>query len=242
MERTLKLSLIHRARNLTAFLRWTRLKAAIGLLSGDDRHRWIRTIGTKRLKENPLNETYPWFAFSSIAYLAALIRPDMKVVEYGSGYSTIWWASRVGEVTSVERSREWLAEVDAALSKHALKNAHLIPFNKFSPGTEEEIRARCNWDMLSPAVSDYVLSAGVLPKSCDVVVIDDIFRNEVALAAIEIVKPGGLLILDDSERERYLPTIKLLGSLGWSFASFYGSPPYHFHEKQTTIWFKPSEK
>jgi predicted O-methyltransferase YrrM len=163
----------------------------------------------------------------------------MKVLEYGCGYSTIWWAKRVSSVVSVERSTHWLEEVRQALSKHSLANVQLLPFQRFSGNTEEDILAGQDIAGLAPIIRDYATLGNAEPESYDVVVIDDIFRNETASAGVALVKPGGLLILDDSERERYQPTVNLLRELGWSFSSFYGVSPYHFHEKQTTIWHKP---
>ncbi|MBS0182872.1 MAG: hypothetical protein JSS39_10760 [Nitrospira sp.] len=121
-----------------------------------------------------------------------------------------------------------------------MTNVDVVPFLEFAGTTEEEIQARVDPVELASMIQRYV-SAGQEKSELDVdvIVIDDVFRNEAATAAIAQLKPGGYLVLDDSERPRYGPTCELFKRMGWSFASFYGAVPYHFHEKQTTIWHKP---
>lgn len=233
------MSLLHRTSNLAFYLTWPRMKAAFGLLSSDARHTWIQTVTTSHLKTVPLENIYPWFSFPSINYLDKHISPDMHVLEFGSGYSTIWWAQRITQVTSIERSTHWIAEVKHALSKHAMTNVELIPFMGFTGTTEEEITAKSDAIQLVPHIQRYVQAGRGKAGLYDIVVVDDVFRNEAAAAAVAQLKPGGMLVLDDSERERYKPTFDLFKRMGWSFASFYGATPYHFHEKQTTIWHKP---
>ncbi len=233
------MSLLHRTSNLGSFLTWPRMKAVFGLLSSDARHMWIQTVNNSHLSVTPLKNIYPWFSFPSIDYIEKLTSSDMHVLEFGCGYSTIWWAQRVCRVTSIERSSHWITEVNQALSMHAMVNVDLIPFLGFSGTTEEDIKAGCDSVQLEPTIQRYVLAGQVKSVQYDVIVVDDVFRNEAAAAAISQLKPGGMLVLDDSERERYRPTFDLLKRIGWSFASCHGATPYHFHEKQTTIWHKP---
>lgn len=231
--------LLHRTSNLASFLSWPGLRAVFGLLSSDARHTWIRTINAPRPSLAPLSLIYPWFSFPSIDYLDKLSSRDMRVLEFGCGYSTIWWAQRVSHVTSIERSTHWIAEVKHALSKHTVTNVNLINFLEFAETTEEEIQRRTDPIELATIIQRYVAAGQGGPELYDIIVVDDVFRNEAAAAAIAQLKPGGILILDDSERPRYGQTWELLKRMGWSFASFYGTVPYHFHEKQTTIWHKP---
>lgn len=233
------MSLLQRTSNLGSFLTWPRMKAVFGLLSSDTRHEWIRTVNTPHLSMAPIDKIYPWFSFPSIDYLAKLSLPHMSVLEFGCGYSTIWWAQRAFRVTSIERSPHWIAEVREALSMNGITNVELIPFSGFAGTTEEEIKVGCDPIRLEPNIQRYVQAGQGKKELYDIIVVDDVFRNEVASAAITQLRPGGMLVLDDSERERYRPTFDLFKSMGWSFASFYGATPYHFHEKQTTIWHKP---
>jgi hypothetical protein len=233
------MSFLQRTRNLGSFLTGPRMRAAFGLLSSDARQRWIQTVNPSHLSGAPLHTIYPWFSFPSIDYLSKLTSPDMHILEFGCGYSTIWWAQRASRVTSIERSPHWIVEVSQALSTHAMSNVDLISFSGFKGTTEEEITTTCDPARLAPHIRQYVVAGQRAHVVYDVIVADDVFRNEAAEAAISQLKPGGMLVLDDSERERYRPTFELFTRMGWSSASFYGVVPYHFHEKQTTIWHKP---
>src|SRR5437016_5174452 len=37
----------------------------------------------------------PWYTYSAIHFLEPRLRDDLKVFEYGSGHSTLWYAARV---------------------------------------------------------------------------------------------------------------------------------------------------
>ena len=49
----------------------------------------------------------PWMHPAAVCYLESLLRPDWHVLEHGSGGSTLWLAERVAHVTSVEDRMEW---------------------------------------------------------------------------------------------------------------------------------------
>ena len=49
----------------------------------------------------------PWMTKGCTAWLEANLAPMDRVLEYGGGKSTLWWASRVGRVTCVEASPNW---------------------------------------------------------------------------------------------------------------------------------------
>ena len=51
------------------------------------------------------------------------------------------------------------------------------------------------------------------------------------------VKPGGLLLLDDTERERYRPAVEMLG---WERHVFTGLKATNIAPSQTSVWRRPS--
>lgn len=219
------MALLERVKNFSVYLSYPRAKAAFGLLSDNSKKRWLHTLSPKKISQIAMADCYPWYAFSAIDYLERHLRSGMTVLEYGSGYSTLWWAKRVSHVKSLERNPQWCQEVKGALQVHAFDHVELIVVQDI--------------DRHNPQHADRYIAYAEPLQQYDVVIVDDIFRNEVSAAAVDLVKPGGLLILDDSEREQYNQAMRMLEAKKWSFASFYGTPPYHFHEKQTTVWHKP---
>lgn len=231
------MALAQRFKNMTAYLHPAKMTAAFGLLSSEQRRAWVGTVGAPAVNEIELADAYPWYAFAAIHYLEELLSSETRVLEYGSGYSTLWFSKRVGEVVSVERSSKWLGEVETATRRWNLDNVRLVHFDKLADvigEPEPDVAAsRAN------EITAFLNCSGAARESFDIVVVDDICRNAVVAEAIHWVKPGGMLILDDSERVAYRPAFEALDGLGWRFASFFGTPPYIFHEKETTIWFKP---
>src|SRR5438874_1854481 len=57
----------------------------------------------------------PWIPYPAIRRLAKIIRPEWRVLETGSGNSTLWLAQRVAYLRSVESNSGWYARVGASL-------------------------------------------------------------------------------------------------------------------------------
>lgn len=50
----------------------------------------------------------PWYTYPFVDFLADLETNDWKVLEFGSGQSTLYWATRTAAVLSYENNIEWL--------------------------------------------------------------------------------------------------------------------------------------
>ena len=49
----------------------------------------------------------PWYTYPAIQYLATLDYTGCRVLEFGGGQSTLWWAERAAHVTTVELDPGW---------------------------------------------------------------------------------------------------------------------------------------
>ena len=58
-------------------------------------------------------EFAPNLATSCVQFFESWLRPTDAVLEYGSGSSTPWFASRVNELVSVENDKVWYERVKA---------------------------------------------------------------------------------------------------------------------------------
>jgi predicted O-methyltransferase YrrM len=142
-------------------------------------------------QRSPLDLELPWFAYGAIDFLDKHLRPDMDVFEFGSGGSTIFFARRCASVRSVEEHPEWAARVRQRAAQLGLSNA---------------VIAECPFDFSSPAgflESDYL--AQVRKASFDVIVVDGAdndytIRPQCFQMAENQVKPGGIIVVDDSWR------------------------------------------
>jgi SAM-dependent methyltransferase len=126
----------------------------------------------------------PWLGHEMVRILENWLMPEDRGFEWGSGRSTIWFAERIGSLVSVEHNSAWYSRVNAELKAKGLKNVeyHLC---------EDEAQYR-------RVATQYP------SQSFDFILIDGVARDECALAAISMVKPGGIVVVDDCNR--YLPT------------------------------------
>lgn len=62
-----------------------------------------------RIDEELVRTPKPWFTSGAIAWLENEINKTMVILEYGGGYSSLWWCDRVKVVYTVEASIEWIS-------------------------------------------------------------------------------------------------------------------------------------
>jgi hypothetical protein len=127
-----------------------------------------------RLPVTTDGEPLPWYTYPAIEYLKQLDFRAKDVFEFGAGNSSRFWAQRARSVTSVEINSEWHATVE----KHKLKNQVVM--------LEENERA-------------YSLAITRCASNFDVIIIDGAQRLECAKNALPHLRPGGMVILDNSD-------------------------------------------
>lgn len=153
----------------------------------------VETLSPARQRQSRFereNPDAPWFVPQAIAYLEKELRPEFVGFEWGSGRSTLWFARRVRHITSVEGRRNWFDEVtrwlatDDLAERVTLHLAEVSSEHDFSP-TEIERYA---------GVIDSMANG-----SLDFIVVDGHFREACLRRAANKLRPGGLLIIDNSD-------------------------------------------
>ena len=136
---------------------------------------------------------HPWLAPDAIAWLDAHLRPDMRGFEWGSGRSTLWFAKRLQHLIIIESDSAWHAEVSRMVAERGVTNVdlRLIPLDHEESGTYEP-----DYSPL-PANPSAILS--VADVSLDFVVVDGWYRPVCTRAALPKLKPGGLLLIDNTD-------------------------------------------
>ena len=129
---------------------------------------------TRRLATGRLPEL-PWITFDAIERLSEVLMPGWRMVEFGSGMSTAWYAGRVAQVHTIEDDPFWYRRV--AASAPADVRCELRQGSSY-------------WDL-----SEY--EDGCL----DVVVVDGSHRAECVRSALPKLGPGGWLFLDNSDKD-----------------------------------------
>ena len=195
---------------------------------------WMKSRGPGR---NSIADQIPWINFEAQQYLANLLRRDMRVFEYGTGGSSLFYANRVAEVVGVEHDKVWF---DVVLSAMRAGNFHnFIPLfrppvsiepipnsediyhdpNKYVSADEKYLNKFSFFDYAS-AIDLY------RDEYFDIVCVDGRSRPACIKHAVPKVKPGGLLILDNSDRDYYVLSLnKELSQFTKVFERF-GPGPY----------------
>ncbi len=152
----------------------------------------------------------PWLHPAVVAYMDLLIQPDWRICEFGSGGSTLWFAKRAKYVLSIETNREWWEKV-VEQTKHCYKSVVFLEdegkFNKHHfTGRKDKF--------------DLLLVDGEPVED----------RGSWLDHAEEIVRPGGVVVLDNAHRPEYIEQRNALYErCNYIAASFLVNPPGHRH-------------
>src|SRR5687768_3902128 len=90
---------------------------------------WNTTYVESRIKEwtyRQMNPWFPWITRESIEFLELWLSKNDSGVEFGSGRSTVWFAKRCKQLTSVEDNSEWYQTVKDKLAKENLANVKYL--------------------------------------------------------------------------------------------------------------------
>jgi hypothetical protein len=160
---------------------------------------------------NPL----PWYTYPAIDYLRQLDFREKVVFEYGAGVSTLFWASVARAVVSVEDDERWFATL-----------RHDLPANAAV--------------MLEKDLAEFPAAIHRSERGAfDVIVIDGPARGRTRLKcsreALHALRPGGLIILDNSD---WLPeSSRLLRESGLLQVDMIGFAPVCAHVQTTSLFF-----
>jgi predicted O-methyltransferase YrrM len=166
----------------------------------------------------------PWIVPAAVGWLGRRMRRDWSVLELGSGRSTIWLGRRAGTVLTFEDNEFWHQRAAELIAEKGLSNVRLrrLPVEAFAA------------------------TVGAMPDDTfDLVVVDFLEsesaeRIEAVRAARSKVRPGGLLLLDDSDRPGYAEAYELLAD--WRERRFTGVKDEYPQVCETAIFRRPAEK
>lgn len=189
-----------------------------------DLGRWLRDH-----RKTTLASRAPWWPYAAVDAVAEALPPHARVLEFGGGGSTLWLHDRGAAVVCVEHDSRWFDQLRKALPEDV--ELLLRP-----PDAEGTIRSE-----FEPGhfFDSYVAEAARHPDDTfDLVIVDGRARVECGLATMSKVRPGGMFLLDDSERPRYAPLVTALSP--WPRTDFRGLKIGGGGLFQTTIWWRPA--
>ncbi len=124
--------------------------------------------------------TQPWIAYTSIKILSKHLNPQSRVLEFGSGMSTLWYAMHAGRVYSVEDNKLWFDKIN-----HIIKEKKLNNITYMYTHDHYEYCTFCNSDT----------------EGFDLIMIDGKYRSMCIENVFKLVRPGGIIYLDNSDKD-----------------------------------------
>ena len=161
------------------------------------------------------NKPIPWFSYSFIDFMQNRLTKQLSVFEFGSGNSTRYFAQKCASITSVEHDQEWYQMG----IKNKPNNADILYFPLDNNG-------------------DYCRAAKQNKTTYDIIIVDGRDRVNCCKQSISALSKKGVLILDDSERDKYHEARLFLQNHGFKELSFSGISPGFFYRKATSVFYK----
>lgn len=185
-----------------------RLLNALGLLGWLERRRgnlaclYLRSLFAVYDLDTMVRLDVCWWNFKTMAEVDRFLsgRNKPEVFEYGSGASTLWLARRAFSVVSLEYDDGWFASMKRHTQHAGNVELRLVPPDA-QPAKDPLYRSekkgfedRSFFDFAS-AIRTFA--------AFDLIVIDGRARAACLKEAVAHLKPGGVILFDDTHRARY---------------------------------------
>lgn len=157
----------------------------------------------------------PWMNYNAIEFLDERLNKNLTLFEFGSGYSTYFYASRVKAVVSVEYDDRWYQLVKLQ-----------VPSNVDLVFQQEDTD------------NEYCRVIAGRGQKFDVVIVDGRDRVNCIKHSITALSDQGVILLDDSQRERYQDGIVLAEASGFRVLHMSGLKATGGRSVRTTILYR----
>lgn len=159
-----------------------------------------------------LSRDTPWLTEEAISFLEKFFEKHQnpKVLEFGGGASTVWFSKRTNQLYTIEHSRKWQYILSCIFS---------------------EIPGMMKPNFLFQKRPYFKLCQQFEDAFFDLIIVDGHHRELCVEHAISKLKKGGILILDDAEREQYQPIFSQFSN--WECTTT------QEEQKETRWWTKP---
>lgn len=138
-----------------------------------------------------------WLHPAAALYFESLLRPEQDVIEHGCGGSTLYIASKVRNVYAFDSDTGWMEKVLSVSPANVTLFTDRDPFS--------------------------------IPQRCDILFIDGDrkTRGRWIKAAPQLVRRGGIVVLDNANRPEYEDERQYLQSVARHYITLTVNPPKH---------------
>jgi hypothetical protein len=175
---------------------------------------WVESTQTLRAAD-ATGAPIPWMTYAFVEFLEGRLRPDFSVFEFGTGQSTLYFAPRVARLVGVECNRDWYDSL-----RGGIPDSVTLHFCEQSVG------------------GDYCRMARGAGGGFDLVVVDGRDRVNCMKQSLDALTDRGVMILDDSCRERYAEGRAYLTARGYRCLDFWGLAPIKNVKSCTSVFYR----
>lgn len=202
---------------------------ATGLLRSP-KHIWPYLKYCPAWGRQPIDVALPWISFGALCFLDTFVRSEHEIFEFGGGGSTLYFARHARRVVTMESHPAWHQKLTDTLTQKQLKNVacELRPISsddamhftgdQFFQRVREQL-----WDIiLIDCYCGYSKSryGQTRPYAFDL--------------AQHQLKPGGVIVLDDS----WMFPELIASKPGWRITDYIGPGPCRYGVTSTAIFEK----
>jgi len=156
-----------------------------------------------------MNKPAPWLSPTSILFFKKYLKSEMVGAEFGSGSSTLFFAPRISKLYSVEHNKEWYDLICNKLKESGLNN---VDYRFVLQNDKDDFKNASfhledsgDYEVRRDYVNYFRALNDIEDASLDFAIVDGRARTECCMEILPKIKKGGILILDNSERDRYYP-------------------------------------
>ena len=176
-----------------------------------------------------MNREAPWYTEKATEFLEKYLQSINKpiVLEFGCGASTIWLSYKVGFLVAIEHNSEWLYKIKNHINQQKVQ----LIYHQATQINDSDLVDKPYTPIINGLPHNYF----------DAILIDGRNRIECFRESDKLLKKGGLILLDNSEREELQEAFEL-GQKYTTCHNFVqvGPDKYGFETEgwTTSIWIK----
>ncbi len=164
-------------------------------------------------------ESIPWYTYPSIDFLKNRTYDKKKILEFGGGQSTLWWAKRAEKVVTFEGDQDWYDEIKGNMPNNV--DLHYVSLESVDVNVSQ--------------VNEILDTKGI--EKYDVIIIDGLNRYEMIEISLKYLADDGIIICDNSEGYNFYEGFK---DSGLNRVDFFGNAPGVILPHSTSICFTPN--
>jgi len=151
-----------------------------------DKNNWLIPPNEWQFIDPTNGFIFPWLTLDFLEHLMTFDMSRWRIFEAGGGAGTLWWANKCKEIVTLETDKDWLDKICDFAKRKGLYN---IDYNLVEP------------NLYQNPVKAYLDILEKQQHKFDLLLIDGIYRNQLATIAEPHIKDGGLLVVDNYLQE-----------------------------------------